>query len=97
MAYWLFRSARDYTRRLVPFLLQGRATSWSAPPTIDPGDLALLYEIGDPTNPLDAGGRKHIEWVFRARSRAVRNDKWPCVAEFEMAPLVLCLCLCLCT
>lgn len=88
MAYWLFKSARDYTRMLVPFVLQGRATSWSAPPTIDCGDLALLYEIGEPTDPLDAQGRKHIEWVLRAQSTAVPDDKWPYVAEFEMAPLV---------
>ena len=63
-------------------------TSWSARPTIDPGDLARLYEIGDPTDPLDAEGRGHIEWVLRARSTAVPDNKWPYVAEFEMAPLV---------
>jgi hypothetical protein len=86
MAYWLFKSARDYTRSLVPFLLQGRATSWSAPPTIEPGDLALLYEIGEATCPRDVEGRMHIEWVFRARSTAVPDNRWPYVADFEMAP-----------
>jgi len=51
--------------------------------------LALLYEIGEPTDPLDAEGRKHIEWVFRAQSTAEPDHgKSPYMADFEMAPLV---------
>jgi hypothetical protein len=87
MDYWFLKSARAYTRRIRAQINEHGRVGWSAPRDLKKGDLALVYEMGQPDDVTDLPGRKQIGWLLRATAEAEPDPDWRWGSYYEGFPL----------
>lgn len=86
-SYYMMIAARVFTRWIREDLSDSGYVGWSAPATVEPGDLLLLYEMAKPASNGDTKGRKQIGWIMRARTAAQSDPRRPRAADFDVYPL----------